>query len=149
MPYVRCGIRQALCLTLMAILPAVLSLVIHPSGPPQLASEAPLKEGEVTVEMVKDWNEVLWIDARNQAAYDSGHKEGAILLNEESWQQQVTRVFSTWRPGQRVIVYCDGELCQASHAVAKRLRESGIQPVFVLKGGWKELSGAGRKKEAR
>ncbi|MBI4023445.1 MAG: hypothetical protein HY360_00595 [Verrucomicrobia bacterium] len=33
-------------------------------------------------------------------------------------------------------IYCGGQECQASRQVAGRLRESGIEPVYVLKGGW-------------
>jgi hypothetical protein len=41
---------------------------------------------------------------------------------------------------QTVIVYCDGNDCRKSQEVAQQLRELiGLDPVFVLKGDWREL----------
>jgi 3-mercaptopyruvate sulfurtransferase SseA len=42
-----------------------------------------------------------------------------------------------WTPQVRVVVYCDGQGCDASRDVARRLqKELSLHKVFVLKGGW-------------
>ena len=51
-------------------------------------------------------------------------------------QENLPAVLHAWPTGKPAIVYCDSLACEASEDVAKRLREFGVAPVFVLKGGW-------------
>ena len=91
------------------------------------------------------WGEnVLWIDARPEDHFEREHVPGALLLNEDRWNELLPQVLGTWSPEKRVIVYCDTDGCGASREVAHRLREEaglkdneGKNSVFVLKGGWK------------
>jgi rhodanese-related sulfurtransferase len=100
--------------------------------------EEPLQEGEVRMATVQMWGDkVLWVDARAQQKYDADHVPGAVLLNEDNWDQQVAEFLNEWDPDKAVVVYCDGAACDASHAVRKRLVEDlQIPTVYVLKGGW-------------
>lgn len=127
-------LRQALLLLALAALPALVS------GAMQLQThrEEPLAPGEVRVATAQLWREhVQWVDARPQARFDAGHIPGAILLNEEQWETLLPKFLDAWDPDKTVIVYCDGGHCDASRAVAERLRgELQIQSTFVLKGGW-------------
>ena len=127
------ALRQALVLLALALLPALVS------GALQLRwnAEAPLEPGEVRAATVREWGDkVQWVDARPRDKYEAGHIEGAILLNEEEWSKLAPAFLDAWDPDQPVVVYCDGGSCEASHAVARRLREDlKIGDVHVLKGG--------------
>jgi len=116
---------------------AMLSMVFHPA---RAAWTAPLPgEGEVTLTEVLAWKEpVLWIDARVTGEYQQNHIPGAISLNDDNFESELASVLNAWQPGSKVIVYCDTQLCDASHAMAERLRnEVGIPEVWILYGGWR------------
>lgn len=88
---------------------------------------------------------VLWLDARSRAAYESGHLEGALLLNEDEWDSGLDGLLAVWIPGQPLVVYCDGGGCAASRNVALRLREEfGMEAVHWLVDGWDALVANGK-----
>lgn len=84
----------------------------------------------------------LFLDARPRDFYDMSHVPGALALPEEDFE----RVFSALEPRLRssldVIVYCAGFGCEASHNVARRLKERGI-PAAILHEGWPAWTDAG------
>ncbi len=121
---------------------ALLALALIPafvSGAIQLNwnDKEPLAPGEVLAATVREWgHKVQWVDARARDKFDAGHIEGALLLNEDEWSKLVPAFLDAWDPDRPVVVYCDGGSCEASHAVARRLREElKIGDVHVLKGG--------------
>ena len=92
---------------------------------------------------------MLWIDAREPAAYAAGHIPGALALSETNWEEGLVRFVEQWEPGALVVVYCDGAECEASRRVARRLQtEFGVEKVAVLHEGWPAWIKAGRA-EAR
>lgn len=94
----------------------------------------------VSLDEVAKPEAVTWVDARPYADYRNGHYPGAVHLDEESWESGLTAFLDRWDPDQPVVVYCDGEACMASKAVAERLREElQIESVFWLEGGWDSL----------
>ena len=96
----------------------------------------------VLATVAQRWERPLWVDARSREAYEEGHKEGAVWLNEGSWQEGLPMVLDEWSPGRRVVVYCSSQSCQESQAVARRLmEETGWPDIFVLAGGWEQLKG--------
>ena len=127
------ALRQAGALLALALLPAIVS------GALQLRWSAaePLAPGEVAGETVRAWGDkVQWVDARPRNKFETDHLPGALLLNEDEWSKLVPAFLDAWDPDRPVVVYCDGGSCEASHAVAKRLREElNIGEVYVLKGG--------------
>lgn len=127
--------ETCLILAVAGILAAV-SWVWHP--PSTEMRQDTLAEGEVTLTTAREWSEkVLWLDARSQADYQTNHIPGALLLNEDRWNDLVATVLEKWQPERVIVVYCGSQSCKASHQVAKRLREEmGLSPVHVLHGGW-------------
>jgi rhodanese-related sulfurtransferase len=122
-------------LLLLAVPLAFATGLLHPK-PPVWQKDA-LRPGEVRLETILEWPDVLWVDARGQAEFQQGHIPGAILLNEDEWEALFFDFVENWEPDQPVVVYCGGTDCQASHRVADRLRESlGVEDISVLKGGW-------------
>lgn len=129
--------RQLAALLLLALAPALVSGVI------QLKRTGPaLVQDEVAVSEVRAWGDkVLWVDARPSAKFEAEHLPGAVSLNEDEWDRLVPTFLDAWEPEKTVVVYCDGGSCDASHAVARRLREDlKLENVHVLKGGMKAWS---------
>ncbi len=131
----RCVLRQTLIVCVIALIPAVGSALFHPKRPSW--NPAPLDPWEMTLADVMRWKDKpLWVDARSKANYEKEHVPGAVPLNEDRWDELLPGVLAAWKPEQSIVVYCDDKRCDSSNAVAKRLREAGVSPVFVLKGGW-------------
>ena len=127
--------RQLAALLALALLPALVSGAIQLKW----QKPAPLGDGEVWLETARMWGEkVLWVDARPRAKFDRDHIPGAALLNEDEWVRLVGPFLDVWEPEKTIVVYCDGGSCDASHAVAKRIKEElGVDnTIWILKGGW-------------
>lgn len=122
-----------------AALAAVITGAVHPHAP-TLPAHLP---GEITLDATLRLPaaHLLWVDARPRDAYTKDHIPGAILLNEEEWEQLLPDFVAQWKTEQHVIVYCSTAQCHASASVAKRLREElGLADVRVLRGGWEAWS---------
>ncbi|MEM9081618.1 MAG: rhodanese-like domain-containing protein [Verrucomicrobiota bacterium] len=117
----------------------------HPLAPALYLQNEPLRDDEVTLELVSErWGEeVIWIDARQQDAYEAGHIEGAFLLNKQGWTDQLWEIWTVLESATKpVVVYCDSGGCKASREVADRLRSTTpLEDVYVLRGGWDGYSG--------
>ena len=128
------ALRQAASLAMLALVPAFATALLHPKRP---AFTDQIREGEIVVaDVMRAPSEYLWIDARSAAHFAARHVPGALPLNEDAWDELLPAVLEAWPTGRPAIVYCDSRACEASEEVAKRLREFGVAPVFVLKGGW-------------
>ena len=133
------AVRQLALVLALALVPALVS------GAWQLRwrAEQPLAPGEVRVATARRWGDnVQWVDARPRARYERTHIPGALLLNEEEWDKLVGPFLDAWDADKTLIVYCEGGSCDASQAVAGRIRtELKIGGVYVLKGGWAAWEG--------
>ncbi|HUG12488.1 MAG TPA: rhodanese-like domain-containing protein [Opitutaceae bacterium] len=133
------SLRKSAALLAIAAVLGGLSVTFNPAARAVLLDA--LREDEITVADAKALGAAaLWIDARSRADFESGHVEGALQLNEDSWIELLIPVIERWQPGMPVVVYCDSQGCQASRKVAERLRaEAGIDSAKVLRGDWSEL----------
>ena len=141
----RSALAGAAGILLLALLPAVATAYWHPRSPffinesdTKVSTLHELAEGEVTLAEVRGWAPpAFWIDARSAGRYEREHVPGAVLLNEAEWEARLFDVLAVLPADRPVVVYCDGRRCDASHAVARRLRdEAGLEAVYVLHGGW-------------
>jgi rhodanese-related sulfurtransferase len=129
--------RRAMLLLALALVPALLTGWLHPKRPAwswtrPAVTELALADAERLTPPV------IWLDARPDEEYAAQHVPGALSLNEDRWEELLPKFMAVWQPGTRVVVYCDSQRCDASRAVAVRLRhELQINNVFVLQGGWK------------
>jgi rhodanese-related sulfurtransferase len=132
----RRAIRELVAIILLAALPAAVSgyFQLEWRGTPQ----PELQPDEVRPGTARMWgSHVLWVDARSRQRFDAGHIDGAILLNEDEWENLIPSFLDAWDPEKTIVVYCDGGKCDASRAVANRLRdELKLESVYVLQGGW-------------
>jgi rhodanese-related sulfurtransferase len=130
------ALRQILLLLVLAAIPATGAALFHPRRPSWKA--ATLASDEILLQTALNENDrVLWLDARQAADFQKDHIPGAMLLNEDDWDDLLPPVLRVWRRGMILVVYCNSQRCQSSGEVAKRLREeAGLPDVYVLKGGW-------------
>ncbi|MBA3961954.1 MAG: rhodanese-like domain-containing protein [Chthoniobacterales bacterium] len=131
-------VRQVVILVGLAFLPAI-GQALYYRGNPALYGRPP-DPGEVTLAQTKGWGaSVLWIDARPNEEFEEGHVPGAMSLNEDEWNRLLPAVLAAWTKERELVVYCSRESCNASRAVADRLRnEVKLKNVHVLPGGWEE-----------
>jgi rhodanese-related sulfurtransferase len=139
----RRAFTQAILLALLAAVPALFSAWLHPRRP---TFTEVVVDGEIPARIaVRDAAQFLWIDARPANDFSSGHVPGATRLTESEWDALLPPLMLAWPPGRPAIVYCASQQCRASRAVARRLRELGVAPVFELKGGWDAWLAAQKK----
>jgi rhodanese-related sulfurtransferase len=84
----------------------------------------------------------LFLDARPIAFYEMSHVPGALPLPEEDFEASFAKLEATLRARLDVIVYCSGYGCEASHNVARELKQRGI-PAAILHEGWPAWQAAG------
>ena len=131
-------LRQLSLLAALALVPAI-SQAIYLRNKVSWQSPLPVSE-IVTLTQARAWGgNAIWVDARPDEEFAHEHVPGAILLNEDHWNDLVGPFLATWSPDKKVVVYCSSQSCNASREVARRLRvEAQLKNVFVLEGGWEE-----------
>lgn len=138
--------KQVIVIVGISIVATILSAVFHPKRPAWYRVSSPeelrwrIQPTEIAA-LSRD-AEILWVDAREREKFEVDHMPGAILLNLGEWGDLMFQYMDTLQGAFKrpVVVYCDTESCGKSQEVAKRLRELlGLDPVYVLKGDWREL----------
>lgn len=84
----------------------------------------------------------LLLDARGVEFYEMGHIPDAIPLPEEDFDRAFAALEPRLRSTFDIVVYCSGFGCEASHIVAHRLKEKGIQAAILID-GWPAWQDAG------
>jgi rhodanese-related sulfurtransferase len=113
-----------------------------------LRANAFLREGDVTEEIPAAEAKrrldrgALFLDARPADFYPLGHVPGALSLPEDDFDRAFARLEGPLRSRFDIVVYCSGFGCEASHIVARRLREKGVAAA-VLVDGWPAWTDAG------
>jgi rhodanese-related sulfurtransferase len=131
-------VRQALVLVALAFLPGIGQALYFRD---KVSWQSPIPASEmVTLAQARAWGRnAIWVDARPDVEFERDHIPGAVLLNEDRWNELLPKFLATWSPEKRVVVYCSSQSCNASREVARRLRdEAQLKNVFVLQGGWEE-----------
>ena len=137
------SIVEAAALAFIALACAAVAYFVHPKAP-----SFAMDELLISLEYAQELESVFWIDARTDEDFERGHLEGAILLNEERWEELLVEFLDAWIPDATTVVYCSSQACLRSHEVAERLREElGVEEIFALEGGWEALVEAGLAKE--
>jgi rhodanese-related sulfurtransferase len=120
-------------------------------GPPDRllhCDPATLKPDEVCLESIPADRDVVWVDARPRKDWEKSGVPGSVLWNldpAEDMQAFEAEVAMKIAMNPHVIVYCGDESCGVSRQIAERIRALDLgAEVFVLHGGWRALSEAGR-----
>jgi rhodanese-related sulfurtransferase len=127
--YKRTGI-YALLLAALACIPAAIQL-----GFDGFTVPVSMPFGVTLEEALKEPNPVVWVDARPEDMFKTGHIPGALNLNRTNWGKSLSQLFGCYAPGKEVIVYCSAG-CAESEEIAKQIRNLGLEPVLVLVGGF-------------
>jgi rhodanese-related sulfurtransferase len=127
---------QALILAVLALVPGMGEAVYFRHN---ISWRSAIPPSELaTVPQARAWGEnVIWVDARPEEEFARDHVPGALLLNEDRWNELLPQFLAAWSPGKKIVVYCSSLSCNASREIARRLRrEAQLPDVFVLEGGW-------------
>lgn len=130
--------RQALIIVALAFLPGIGQAIYFRD---KVSWQSPIPASEmVTLAQARAWGRnAIWVDARSDVEFERDHIPGAVLLNEDRWNDLLPSFLEEWSPEKKVVVYCSSQSCNASREVARRLRdEAQLKNVFVLQGGWEE-----------
>jgi rhodanese-related sulfurtransferase len=92
---------------------------------------------------------IVFVDARDDAAFRAGHVPGAWPFNHYQFQNYLPAILPAVLVAQKVVVYCGGGACEDSEFAAIMLRDAGVarENIFVFAGGFAEWSAAGRAVE--
>jgi rhodanese-related sulfurtransferase len=111
-----------------------------------LTQNAYLQEGDVEVAAPEARTRLdqgaLFLDARPIAFYEMSHIPGALPLPEDDFDRAFEKIEPRLRSSFDIVVYCSGFGCEASHLVARKLKQRGI-PAIVLAEGWPAWTDAG------
>ncbi|MBW2544539.1 MAG: rhodanese-like domain-containing protein [Deltaproteobacteria bacterium] len=78
----------------------------------------------------------VFIDARDEQDYESGHIRGALSLPWYNAGKRFPEIAGDIPSGTTIITYCDGKACHLSHDLAVFLRDKGFENVRDLLNGW-------------
>ncbi len=84
----------------------------------------------------------LFLDARPRPFYEMEHIPGSLPLPEDEFDTAFAEIEPRLRAELSVIVYCSGYGCEASHIVARQLKERGVA-ARILHEGWPAWLDAG------
>jgi len=132
------AISQALLLMALAVVPAVGEAIYFRE---KVSWKSRIAASEIVdLDLARSWGDtVIWVDARPDEEFQHDHIPGAILLNEDRWNELLPQFLMQWAPEKKVVVYCSTKSCNLAGDVARRLREEAqLKQVFVLEGGWEE-----------
>jgi rhodanese-related sulfurtransferase len=84
----------------------------------------------------------LFLDARPVDFYNMSHIPSSLPLPEPEFDKYFEQLEPQLRSTFNIVIYCAGYGCEASHVVARKLREKGIHAA-ILNEGWPAWTDAG------
>jgi len=76
----------------------------------------------------------LFLDARPRDFWRMSRIPGSLSLSEEGFEKAFPEVEERLRRASTIVVYCSGYGCEASHIVARKLREKGFAAAILDEG---------------
>ena len=90
---------------------------------------------EKAVKLYKQQNAVF-IDARPETAYQTGHIKGALSLPWARAEEMCFKILQDIPMDRPIVTYCDGEACELSDFLASFLKDLGYKNAKSLHNGW-------------
>jgi len=84
----------------------------------------------------------LFLDARPADFWKMSHIPGSVSLPEDDFDRAFAELEPRLRTSFNLVVYCSGYGCEASHIVARKLRDKGVHAA-ILNEGWPAWTDAG------
>lgn len=129
---------QSAWVLLLSLIAASMTWLVTPQPPLWSAASRPGAIGAAELQVLPDDTCIIWLDARSPEQYQAGHLPGAIHCSEDDWRASLDAYLQAWQPDCLTVIYCDGQACQASTAVAERLRQAtGFDNIHVFHGEWR------------
>ena len=84
----------------------------------------------------------LFLDARPRDFWRMSRIPGSLPLPEEDFERAFQEAEPRLRRASAIVVYCSGYGCEASHVVARKLRERGFAAAILDEGlpAWQDAS---------
>jgi rhodanese-related sulfurtransferase len=76
----------------------------------------------------------LFLDARPRDFWRMSRIPGSLALPEEDFERAFPGLAPQLRRARAIVVYCSGYGCEASHVVARKLRERGFDAAILDEG---------------
>jgi rhodanese-related sulfurtransferase len=153
------NVKKALCGSFLLILTSCLiGVSINAMRSDPLSFTRAAAEGSILKTPVKtislgelreSYKNVLVVDARSRLFFQRGRIPGAVNISHRSFARDFAVAEKLLRStaGRNIVVYCSGDDCTDSEAVAKALTEAGLDRVFVFHEGWNGWLHAGLPEE--
>ena len=82
------------------------------------------------------YDDVLFIDARDDISFLKGHIIGAI--SSIAYDDLVDDIFINQGFSEPIVIYCDDEECGLSEDLGYQLQAEGFSKIYVFSGGWNQ-----------
>lgn len=85
----------------------------------------------------------IFVDARNDAAYEEGHIPGALQVDHYRLEDYIDNILDYAQGAEKIVVYCNGGNCEDSILVCADLEEFEVEyeSIYLFAGGWKAWTG--------
>ena len=83
-----------------------------------------------------DSGKAVFVDARSDEDYESGHIPGAVSLPAGRFDQLIDDFIDQHSLDQPVVTYCSGRTCEDSHKLAQLFSDVGFKDVKVFIDGY-------------
>lgn len=141
-------IKQAVYIIISSFVVGVLFNFLRPAGIPIIAKQINgfsnnFQIDEFIIEIINleiakkfFYDDVLFVDARDDISFSKGHITGAI--SSTPYDEMVDAIFYTIGFNEPFVIYCDNEECGFSEDLAYQLQAEGFSKIYVFSGGWNQ-----------
>lgn len=138
---------QAAIIIFIGLVTAFLVNELRPGGLPVLPGNESAKDAGKLSGSIKDYSadeclkllqegKVVFLDAREEPLYVSGHLPGALHVPKEMADQRLQRLKGLEQSGKVLIAYCDGQGCLKAEELLKILQARGLNSLGLFADGW-------------
>lgn len=86
---------------------------------------------------------MLFLDARESAAFLAGHVPGALNIPSDTVDESVATHRGRLDDARGFVVYCDSPDGEVARATAQALLQRGLGNLYLFPGGWSQWTAAG------
>ena len=141
-------IKQVILIITCSLVVGILFNFLRPAGIPIIAKQINgfsdnYQIDEFIIEIIDlkiakkfFYDDVLFVDARDDISFSEGHISGAI--SPIPYDAMVDNIFNDHGFNEPFVVYCDDAECGLSEDLAYQLQAEGFSKIYVFSGGWNQ-----------